>query len=107
MTDLAKKPDPVSRDEAIKFLESACRNWEYVSFTLEDVDDVADALTHFVAERAALEREPDEAMVDRVARAIHETRYGYEGRNPNSDPDEDDNAIARAAIAAMKGGPDA
>jgi len=43
----------VTRDEAIKFLETACRNWQHVGpLRDDDLSDVADALSRFVKARA-------------------------------------------------------
>lgn len=40
-------------------------------------------------------------ILEICARAIHETRFGYEGRNPKSNPNEDDFVIARACLTAL------
>lgn len=45
---------PVTREEAIKFLESAVRNWLHVPrLSNHDIDDVAGALTSFLKTRGA------------------------------------------------------
>ncbi|KKX28260.1 hypothetical protein [Rhizobium sp. LC145] len=44
---------PVTREDAIKFLEGACRNWSKVPrLSNDDLQDVATELSRFVASRA-------------------------------------------------------
>ena len=51
----AQEAVKVSRDDAIKFLEGACRNWSKVPrLSTDDLDDVATELTRFFAKRSAL-----------------------------------------------------
>ena len=46
---------PVTNEEAIEFLENACRNWaEFPVLSPPDIEDVAKSLTRFV--RAAINR---------------------------------------------------
>lgn len=53
--DLAR----VTREDAIKFLEGACRNWKHVPrLSDEDVRDVATELTRFVGDRLSSQGEP-------------------------------------------------
>ncbi|WP_103730674.1 hypothetical protein [Novosphingobium sp. HII-3] len=43
----------VSRDDAVKFLEHACRNWRHLApLSEDDVQDVAEALAAFSRARA-------------------------------------------------------
>lgn len=44
----------VTREDAIAFLESACRNWSHVpKLTEEDIADVASELLRFLIKRSA------------------------------------------------------
>lgn len=46
----------VTREDAISFLESACRNWSHVpKLSEDDIGDVASELLRFVAKHAATE----------------------------------------------------
>lgn len=50
----------VTRQDAISFLESACRNWSHVpKLSEDDLGDVASELLRFVAKRAASEGSAD------------------------------------------------
>lgn len=50
----AQKHTPVSRDDAIAFLESACRNWSHVpALSEDDIGDVASELLRFAIKRSA------------------------------------------------------
>ncbi len=49
-----------SDEEAISFLETACRNWSHVPrLSKDDLADVATALVHFVARKTAAATEAD------------------------------------------------
>lgn len=62
----------------------------------------AAALTAQAEEIERLRGGPSEAQIEAAARTIHGMFYGYEGANPNSDPDDEDRAIARAALKAAQ-----
>lgn len=65
----------VSREDAIKFLESACRNWDHVGpLSHDDIDDVAGSLASFLKKRLS-PTEATEPLVERVARAIGLNRF--------------------------------
>jgi hypothetical protein len=52
-SDQEKLNTEVSQEEALKFLGSACRNWEHIApLSKDDVQDVADALKCFLITRA-------------------------------------------------------
>jgi len=46
---------------------------------------------------------PSDELVERCARVLHGNLYGYEGVNPNSNPDDEDRHIIRAVLAAAVG----
>lgn len=60
------------------------------------------ALTAQAEEIERLRGEPSEAQIEAAARTMHGMFYGYEGANPNGDPDDEDRAIARAALKAAQ-----
>lgn len=52
MVDTLKPLPIITKAEAVRFLESACRNWRRMpSLSQDDLADVADALTHFINTR--------------------------------------------------------
>lgn len=45
----------VTREDAISFLEGACRNWSHIpKLSEDDIGDVASELLRFVAKRTAI-----------------------------------------------------
>ena len=46
---------------------------------------------------------PSDELVERCARVLHGHLYGYEGANPNSNPDDEDRHLVRAVLAAAVG----
>lgn len=52
MVDTLKPFPIITKAEAVRFLESACRNWRQLPpLSQDDLADVADALTHFISAR--------------------------------------------------------
>ena len=41
-------------------------------------------------------------LVEKAAEAVREVRIGYDGRNPDCVPDEEDRLIARAVLMAIR-----
>lgn len=53
MTNPTPEALAVSREDAVRFLESACRNWAHLEpLDNDDLDDVAGSLALFLRQRA-------------------------------------------------------
>lgn len=75
MTDNTKYE--VTRDEALSFCETAMRNWQYVAFSEDELDDLRVGLERFLSARltsqpapgdlVSVPREPTDAMYEAAA----------------------------------------
>ncbi len=115
---LGVKVGPVTRDDAIAFMNRACRNWsDMPPLSEDDIGDLAMELLRFVTARVSALKpiEPEiisEAMVERAARAMCRAAItkpsafmysaeGVEYHVNNRWPEYADHA--RVAIAALNG----
>lgn len=68
------------------------------TFKVSDREAVR-AMLSFATDPAASREAIPDGMLEASARAVHEAMFGYEGHNPDSDPNEEDRVIARAALS--------
>lgn len=72
MSDRQRFPT-IDHNQAIRFIETACRNWRHVPpLSSDDIADVADALTHFCKKHMAASEQAPELLhaEDRQKHAI-------------------------------------
>lgn len=96
----AVKTQNITREEAIEFLERACRNWSKVPHLSDnDLFDVAVELTRFSSARTAAAIEPsDPASENERLRAALERIAGADFLDLSLAPERSAVPIARAAL---------
>lgn len=91
----------VSTEDAIGFLESACRNWQFVPrLSADDLQDVAKELTRFSYAQTPIEKAAPELL--QALKALWVQALQSELNSPNHEYGLKAIALANAAISKVE-----